>query len=278
MNFKKKPVLLGCAVALVVLIIIFSSSNKIKDYDTEFASFTVESYLDYTYKAINSEKLQKAQKDGILPYYLNRDNGDEHFISAVFLANGLLPKNERIDIDVVTFENYMDDLNNLFNEFKFSDEVLKLGIKLMDLYSKDISYTIKNSEEVSTETINSSEFDINSSKDVPITYGKVTLQINPIDVLQGMDKKDFDLLWKEMLLQYDDKEELKNTYLVYILNMLINNYTQTVYKDAITHNIDISYISTQDYTSYTMNYKADEMVYNFADILEHHLFDYFDMY
>lgn len=240
MNFKKISIVVGglLTVVVIALAIIFTTSKLNLQYDTEFASFTVSSYIDYFYKSESTDEFKQAQQDGLLPNYPNL-NESIYLIYALNIAHGLLPQSE-YHSEFIEYKS----LYLVYEYLELTETNSELATKLALLYLPNVSYDIKDSVITNTGYINSEILLYDkTSEEVPVTYGKVTTVVKPIDIFQGMDRTQFGLLWEELSLQYDDKTKLINAYLSIVLNTLIDNYSETVYKDEVTHDVSISFLS-----------------------------------
>lgn len=271
MNLKKPSILIGGLITVLAIsvVTVFATSKLNTKYDTEFASFFVDNDIQYIHLGVNNEEWQQAQYDGKIAIY-PEDGYD--FLHNVFLAHAILPKNQQITseaIDVSTLSQAWDILH-------LNDDLLALVGQLNDLYSQDISYVVQNSVEV--ETVQKTEDEVffnGGTKDVAITYGTVGLSVNPIDIFQGIDRTEFDLIWEELSQQNDDEATLMTTYLSTVINLLIENYTAPVYKDQVDYDVNVLYSNLYG-ESYTLSSVGENIDHQTE--IAYVLFDYSDKY
>lgn len=275
MNFKKTSILLGSILTFLVIfaVIFFSTSKLNKEYDIEFAEFLVDSYVEFTYLDIYSDELKQAQLDNKIAHYANPNN----FFSSIYLAHGLLPKNQQLESKLLDLETLTED----FQSLNLSSEVLELSEKLFTLYSSSISYDITNSEQIKTELVSSDKFSHyivdNNSKDIEVTYGKVSLNIKPLDISQGISDE-FDLIWEKFAEDYSDLDEIRNEYLIFILNLLIEKYKEPVYKDEVNYDVYISYHNAFKTEDYSFSLSENSISPDPLTDLQIALFDFYDRY
>lgn len=244
MEKKKTKLWVGglTGIMMVVLIVGFATNKATLKYDTEFASFTVDSFLKYVFLDEISDELIKAQEEMLLPHYAIWGKS-----CSVFMTYELLPDSEKTEYSM---DNYI--------ALQVSDEVKTLSSELFSLYYPEIRYTMGESIMGETEDYSSNEGDSTGweeEKGVPkstVTYGTVLLEISPIDIMGDLTRDDLDLIWAERTEIHSDKVILTNAYLEQVLSTLIADFTEVQYKSPVEVSVNMGLYNLGYHREYVM--------------------------
>ncbi|MFI3253612.1 MAG: M56 family metallopeptidase [Eubacteriales bacterium] len=229
-------------ILMAVLIVGFATNKATLKYDTAFASFTVDSFLKYVFLDEISEELIKAQEEMLLPHYAIWGES-----CSVFMTYELLPDSEKTEYS-------MDN----FIALQVSDEVNSLSRELFSLYYPEIRYTMGESVMGETEGYSSNEGDRTGWEEEKgfqkstVTYGTVSLEISPIDIMGDLTREDLGLIWAELREIHSNKVILTNAYLEQILSTLIDNFTEVHYKSPVELTVNMGLYNLGYHAKYVM--------------------------
>ncbi|MFI3255078.1 MAG: M56 family metallopeptidase [Eubacteriales bacterium] len=254
---KTKLWVSGLACMLVVgLVVGFATNRENAQYDTEFASFTIDSFLKSVYLKENSPELKKAQEEGLLPYYAYYP---EH--GSMYMTYELLPNKSK---GTVTAENFKD--------LQISETVNELSTELFTLYYPHILYSVKNSVVGDTKKIEPVNYEYQGEQGGTVTVGTVDLEISPIDLFQGMSRDELDAIFANLSTTYEDEVELRNAYLTEVLTMLLKNFSKVEYKNPVSYEANIGFYKIEKHLEYAM-IDGKDGEYHFTKLL-YTLFDF----
>ncbi len=283
---KVKILLLTVVLTSVMILLGFAIKPHQLEYDTKYTEMMVDGFLQTEFlrseaSTVYAEGIQSGKISDMSHFSAYCDH---------FAIHGLLPEREQLKSGLQDPLTRIDEISN----FNINDDVLALAVELMDYYSSQIKYSIvASSEGVSHRYPKGMFYDESLAKglknqQIPLVLGTVTLEIEQIDIAQGIDRSKFDKIWLDLEQNNWSKSDLRNAYLQQILTMLLENIQQgeaVVYSKTQQYAVPII-LSTDAYSGET-NYAIERTRMNqYSDLndwvettnmdfdLEHVLFNF----